>query len=63
MTPEVLKSEIEAPPEFDVTIFATPQQANYPVFVAASPEGTVYVASDGNASLGPIPLGQVPPAF
>src|SRR6185295_8619258 len=37
VTPEVLRSEISAPPEFDVTIFATAQQANYPVFVAASP--------------------------
>src|SRR6185295_7491323 len=36
-------------------IFATAQQANYPVFVAASPEGTVYVSSDGNASLGTQP--------
>lgn len=54
-TPEVLQSEVQAPPEFDVTVFATPQQANYPVFLAASPEGTVYVASDGNGSLGTQP--------
>jgi hypothetical protein len=49
-TPEILHSEVTAPPEFEVTVFATPQQANYPVFLAASPEGTVYVASDGNGS-------------
>ena len=54
-TPEVLQSEVVAPPEFDVTVFATPQQANYPVFVAATPDGTVYVASDGNGSLGTQP--------
>src|SRR5688500_9166377 len=54
-TPEVLKSEVTAPPEFEVSVFATPQQANYPVYVAASPEGTVYVASDGNGSLGTQP--------
>src|SRR5262245_7638313 len=39
-TPEVLKAEVTAPDEFEVSVFATPQQANYPVFVAASPEGT-----------------------
>jgi putative heme-binding domain-containing protein len=54
-TPEVLKSEVTAPEEFEVSVFATPQQANYPVYVAASPEGTVYVASDGNGSLGTQP--------
>ncbi len=54
-TPENLKAEVKAPEEFDVTVFATPQQANYPVYVAASPEGTVYVASDGNGSLGTQP--------
>jgi putative heme-binding domain-containing protein len=54
-TPEVLKAEVNAPEEFEVSVFATPQQANYPVYVAASPEGTVYVASDGNGSLGTQP--------
>ena len=54
-TPEILHAEVAAPAEFDVTVFATPQQANYPVFLAASPEGTVYVASDGNGSLGTQP--------
>ncbi len=54
-TPENLKADVKAPDEFDVTVFATPQQANYPVYVAASPEGTVYVASDGNGSLGTQP--------
>ncbi|MEO5961414.1 MAG: hypothetical protein ABIY47_03495 [Opitutaceae bacterium] len=41
-----------APPEFDVTIFANADQANYPASVAATPDGTVYVASDANGSLG-----------
>src|SRR5258706_13258735 len=54
-TPEVLKAEVTAPEEFDVSVFATPQQANYPVYVAASPEGTIYVSSDGNGSLGTQP--------
>ncbi len=42
---------VQAPPEFDVTIFATPPAVNYPVFVAAAPDGTLYVSSDGNGSL------------
>lgn len=54
-TPAVLLSEVEAAPEFEVSVFATPDQANYPVYVAASPDGTVYVASDGNGSLGTDP--------
>jgi putative membrane-bound dehydrogenase-like protein len=43
--------DVTAPPEFDVTIFATPPAVNYPVFVAAATDGTLYVSSDGNGSL------------
>ncbi|MFM8469339.1 MAG: heme-binding protein, partial [Limisphaerales bacterium] len=33
---------------------------NYPVFVAAAPDGTLYVSSDGNGSLGRLPnLGRI----
>lgn len=49
--PELAK-EVKPPEGFTATVFATPQQANYPVFVAATPEGTLFVSSDGNASLG-----------
>ena len=37
---------------FDVTLFANSQAANYPVYVSAAPDGTLYVSSDGNGSLG-----------
>lgn len=40
---------------FDVTLFANSAAANYPVFVAAAPDGTLYVSSDGNGSLGRLP--------
>jgi putative membrane-bound dehydrogenase-like protein len=43
--------EVKFPPEFEVSIFATPPAVNYPVYVAATPDGTVYVSSDGNGSL------------
>ncbi|MEO5711917.1 MAG: c-type cytochrome [Luteolibacter sp.] len=37
---------------FDLSLFATPSAANYPVYVAAAPNGDLYVSSDGNGSLG-----------
>ncbi|MGI9240084.1 MAG: DUF7133 domain-containing protein, partial [Verrucomicrobiales bacterium] len=40
------------PDGFDLTLFAPAEAANYPVFVAASPGGDLYVSSDGNGSLG-----------
>lgn len=55
-----LIQEVKAPAEFDVTIFATPPAVNYPVFLAAAPDGTLYVSSDGNGSLDRKPhLGRV----
>jgi len=47
-----LRGEVRPPAGFASTIFATAAQANYPVFVAATPDGTLYVSSDGNGSLG-----------
>ena len=55
-----LLKEVQFPPEFEVSIFATPPAVNYPVFVAASTDGTLYVSSDGNGSLDRKPhLGRV----
>lgn len=51
-TPAELLATASLPPEFDAIIFATPAEANYPVFVSAAADGTVYVASDANSSLG-----------
>ena len=36
---------------FEMTLFSAPPQSNYPVFVSAAPDGTLYVSSDGNGSL------------
>ncbi len=56
---DILK-EVKAPEGFDVKVFATPPAVNYPVFVAAAPDGTLYVSSDGNGSLGRLPnLGRI----
>ncbi len=48
---QVLASEVKVPDGFEVTIFAKPPAVNYPVFVAAAPDGTVYISSDKNGSL------------
>lgn len=44
--------DVKVPEGFEVTLFANSAAANYPVFVAAAPDGTLYVSSDGNGSLG-----------
>lgn len=43
--------DVKVPEGFDVTLFANSAAANYPVFVAAAPNGDLYVSSDGNGSL------------
>lgn len=48
---QILK-DVRVPDGFDLTLFANSAAANYPVFVAAAPNGDVYVSSDGNGSLG-----------
>lgn len=48
---EILK-DASVPEGFEMTLFSSWQSANYPVYVAASPGGDLYVSSDGNGSLG-----------
>jgi putative membrane-bound dehydrogenase-like protein len=58
LTPEqeaAILKDVKVPDGFEVSLFAPPQSANYPVFVAAAPDGTLYVSSDGNGSLGRAP--------
>lgn len=43
--------QVRIPEGFEKTLFAAPPAVNYPVFVAASPEGDVYVSVDKNGSL------------
>ena len=45
-----LQSDLKVPAGFSATIFARPPLVNYPVFVSAAPDGTLYVSSDGNGS-------------
>ena len=48
---EILK-DVKVADGFEAGLFATSSSANYPVYVAAAPNGDLYVASDGNGSLG-----------
>ena len=55
LTPEqeaAILKDVKVQEGFEVTLFANSAAANYPVFVAAAPDGTLYVSSDGNGSLG-----------
>lgn len=49
-------SDVKVPAEFDVSVFATPPAANYPVYVTAAPDGTLFVSCDKNGSLDRAPL-------
>ena len=51
-TEKKILTDVKAPKGYDVTVFASPPMANYPVFITASPDGTVFVSSDKNGSLG-----------
>ncbi|WDE99427.1 discoidin domain-containing protein [Lentisphaera profundi] len=46
---ELLK-DVSVPAGFEKSLFAPWQMANYPTYVAAAPNGDLYVSSDGNAS-------------
>jgi putative membrane-bound dehydrogenase-like protein len=62
ITPKIVKltreqeaailKDVKVADGFEVSLFANSAAANYPVFVAAAPDGTLYVSSDGNGSLG-----------
>ena len=49
---KAILADVKVADGFDVTLFAAPPMVNYPVFVGAAPDGTLYVSSDGNGSLG-----------
>ena len=49
---EAILAEVKVPEGLEAHVFAAPPAVNYPVFVAAAPEGVVYVSSDKNGSLG-----------
>ena len=44
-------ADLQIPDGFEATLFAAPPAVNYPTFVAAAPDGTVFVSVDKNGSL------------
>ncbi|MFN0075103.1 MAG: discoidin domain-containing protein [Prosthecobacter sp.] len=54
LTPEAeaaILKDVKVAEDFEVSLFANSAAANYPVFLAAEPDGTLYVSSDGNGSV------------
>jgi putative heme-binding domain-containing protein len=43
--------KLKKPEGYDMTVFATPPAVEYPVYVAAAPDGVTYVSVDKNGSL------------
>jgi putative membrane-bound dehydrogenase-like protein len=54
---QTFRETVQAPPEFEVTLFAAPPKVSYPVAIAAEPTGAIYVAVDEQGSLGRTPGG------
>jgi putative heme-binding domain-containing protein len=47
---EILK-KVTYPPEFEATVFASPPNISYPIFLSASPDGALFIGCDENGSL------------
>ena len=55
LTPEqeaAMMKDVTLAEGFEATLFAPSQMVNYPIFVSASPDGTLFVGSDGNGAQG-----------
>ena len=51
LTDEEILKHFSHPEGFDVTVFASPPNISYPIFLTASPDGAVFVGCDENGSL------------
>ena len=51
LTPDEILKRVTYPPEFKATVFASPPDISYPVFISAAPDGTLFVGCDENGSL------------
>src|SRR5579864_4347120 len=51
------RDTVKAPEGFDVTLFAAPPTVNYPVALAAAPNGVLFIAVDEQGSIGRTPGG------
>src|SRR4051794_5337217 len=51
LTPEQILAKIKYPSEFEATVFASPPDISYPIFISAAPDGTLFVGCDQNGSI------------
>lgn len=51
LTSEQILKRITVPAGFEATVFASPPQVSYPIFISAAPDGTLFVGCDENGSL------------
>ena len=51
LTAEAILKKVTYPPEFNATVFASPPNISYPIFISAAPDGTLFVGCDANGSL------------
>lgn len=58
-SPAVFSADNVLAPGFEVTVFAEPFDVDYPAALAAGADGTVYVSSDPDGSLGKERMGKV----
>jgi len=52
LTPEAILAKVVHPPAFSATVFASPPELSYPVYVTAALDGMLFVSADQNGSLG-----------
>lgn len=57
MDEKTFRDVVQVPPAFEAKLFAAPPKVNYPVAIAAEPDGAIYVAVDEQGSLGRTPGG------
>ncbi len=56
LTSEQILNKVTWPrDEFDATVFASPPDISYPIFLSSAPDGTLFVGCDGNGSLDQAP--------
>ncbi len=52
LTPEQILKKVTYPvSDFDATVFASPPDVAYPIFISAAPDGALFVGCDANGSL------------
>jgi putative heme-binding domain-containing protein len=61
LTPEQILNKVTWPKDdFDASVFASPPDISYPIFLSAAPDGTLFVGCDPNGSLDQAPnLGKI----